>query len=148
MMTYLANKQAKEEILYIPCNMWACISLLKDSSRDALKEGNDFVLLHWTDVLHNKDQTIEITASCDVWMMTKSVVSVIAIVGYNCCHTPRHRFNETLDVSLGYSSPCGFHILPNLIWSSSEFCIPGLSLYKLGPLVFIGDRSGLESNSI
>ncbi|GFT86429.1 hypothetical protein TNCV_3259301 [Trichonephila clavipes] len=26
------------------CNMWACIILLKESSRDALKEGNDFGL--------------------------------------------------------------------------------------------------------
>ncbi|GFU73738.1 hypothetical protein TNCV_1659511 [Trichonephila clavipes] len=38
-----------------------------------------------------KDQTIKITTSCDVWMMTKSVVSFATIVGYNDCHTPRHR---------------------------------------------------------
>ncbi|GFV58250.1 uncharacterized protein TNCV_4019871 [Trichonephila clavipes] len=36
--------------------------------------------------------------------MTKSVVGVAAIVGYNRCHTPRHRIKEDLDVSLGYSS--------------------------------------------
>ncbi|GFY04475.1 hypothetical protein TNCV_4415631 [Trichonephila clavipes] len=30
--------------------MWACIILLKDSFTDALKEGNDFGLLHFTDV--------------------------------------------------------------------------------------------------
>ncbi|GFW90313.1 hypothetical protein TNCV_2121791 [Trichonephila clavipes] len=30
--------------------MWACIILLKDSSSDALKEGNDFGLLHFEDV--------------------------------------------------------------------------------------------------
>ncbi|GFU93918.1 hypothetical protein TNCV_1661411 [Trichonephila clavipes] len=36
--------------------------------------------------------------------MTKSVVSVAAIVGYNRCHTLRHRIKEALDVSLWYSS--------------------------------------------
>ncbi|GFU64567.1 hypothetical protein TNCV_305061 [Trichonephila clavipes] len=50
-----------------------------------------------------KDQTIKIPASCDVWMMTKSVVRVTTIVGYNRCHTPRHRIKKALDVSLGYS---------------------------------------------
>ncbi|GFX84083.1 hypothetical protein TNCV_4858911 [Trichonephila clavipes] len=42
-----------------------------------------------------KDQTIKITDSCDVWM-TKSVVNVAAIIGYNRCHTPRHRIKEAL----------------------------------------------------
>ncbi|GFX01206.1 transposable element Tcb1 transposase [Trichonephila clavipes] len=55
-----------------------------------------------------KDETIKITISCNVWMMTKSVVSVAAIVGYNHCHTPRHRIKEALDVSLGYRSPSSF----------------------------------------
>ncbi|GFU50312.1 hypothetical protein TNCV_301451 [Trichonephila clavipes] len=32
-----------------------------------------------------------LTASGDVWMVTKSVVSVAAIFGYNHCLTPRHR---------------------------------------------------------
>ncbi|GFW68215.1 hypothetical protein TNCV_1880971 [Trichonephila clavipes] len=59
---------------------------------------------------------IKITASCDMWMKTKSVVSVAAIVGYNHFHTLRHRIKEALDVSLGYSSPCGFPIMPKLIW--------------------------------
>ncbi|GFV93697.1 uncharacterized protein TNCV_365981 [Trichonephila clavipes] len=36
-------------------------------------------------------QTIKNTASCDVSMMTKSIVSVAAIVAYNHCHTPRYR---------------------------------------------------------
>ncbi|GFT30946.1 hypothetical protein TNCV_1683201 [Trichonephila clavipes] len=44
-------------------------------------------------------------------MMTKPVVSVAAIVGYNRCHTPRHRIKDTLDVSLGYSI---FGVSPNL----------------------------------
>ncbi|GFT43084.1 hypothetical protein TNCV_5119501 [Trichonephila clavipes] len=48
--------------------------------------------------------------------MTKSVVIVAAIVGYNRCHTPRHKIKEALDVSLGYSSSCGSRILPKLIW--------------------------------
>ncbi|GFW36674.1 uncharacterized protein TNCV_1956741 [Trichonephila clavipes] len=48
-----------------------------------------------------KDQTITVTASCDLWMMTESVVSVDVIIGYNWCHTPRHRIKEALDVSLG-----------------------------------------------
>ncbi|GFU33904.1 hypothetical protein TNCV_615211 [Trichonephila clavipes] len=34
---------------------------------------------------------MEITASCDVWMMTNSIVKVADIVGYNRCHTPRHQ---------------------------------------------------------
>ncbi|GFX88502.1 transposable element Tc1 transposase [Trichonephila clavipes] len=56
-----------------------------------------------------KDQ-IKITAFCDVWMMTKSAVSVEFTVGYNHCHKPRHGIKEALNVSLGYSSPCGSHI--------------------------------------
>ena len=31
-------------------NMWACIFLVNDNSRDVLKEGDDFALLHFTDV--------------------------------------------------------------------------------------------------
>ncbi|GFT80550.1 hypothetical protein TNCV_5122581 [Trichonephila clavipes] len=72
-----------------------------------------------------KDQAIEITVPCDMWRMTKSIVSVAAIVGRNLCHTPRYRIEEALDVFLGYSSPCDFHILPKLIWSSSGWLIPG-----------------------
>ncbi|GFS62971.1 uncharacterized protein TNCV_2054461 [Trichonephila clavipes] len=82
-----------------------------------------------------KDQTILIAASCDVWMITISVVSIAAIKDYNSCHTPRHRIKEALDVSLGYSSPCGFHILPKLIWCSIGWCIPVQSLCKHGPHV-------------
>ncbi|GFV59462.1 hypothetical protein TNCV_4921531 [Trichonephila clavipes] len=66
---------------------------------------------------------IKITASCDKWIMTKSVASVAAIGDYNHCHMPRQRIKEALDVSLEYSSPCGFHILPNLICCTSEWCI-------------------------
>ncbi|GFT87747.1 uncharacterized protein TNCV_4000961 [Trichonephila clavipes] len=86
-----------------------------------------------------KDQTIEITASYDTWMMTKSVVSVAAIVDYNHCHTARHRVKEALDVFLGYSSPCGFHILQKFILCSNGWCILGTSLCKHGP--HVGDRS-------
>ncbi|GFX62863.1 hypothetical protein TNCV_3351891 [Trichonephila clavipes] len=64
-----------------------------------------------------KDQTIKIT-SCAEWMMTKLVVSVATIVGYNRCHTLRHRIKKALDVSLGYSSPFDFRVLPKLIWTS------------------------------
>ncbi|GFX38322.1 hypothetical protein TNCV_3813681 [Trichonephila clavipes] len=38
--------------------------------------------------------------------MTKSVVGVAAILGYNHCNLPRHRIKVALDVSLGYRSPC------------------------------------------
>ncbi|GFS53355.1 uncharacterized protein TNCV_1327121 [Trichonephila clavipes] len=52
-----------------------------------------------------KDQTIKITVSCDVWMMTKSVVSVAVIVGYYRCRTSWLRIKEVLAVSFGYNSP-------------------------------------------
>ncbi|GFS71104.1 uncharacterized protein TNCV_5049071 [Trichonephila clavipes] len=83
-----------------------------------------------------EDQAIKITASCDSWMRTKSVIRVAAISGYSRCHTLRHRIKETLDVSLVYGSPCGFHILSKLIWCSSGGCIPGQLLWKRGPHVF------------
>ncbi|GFV69883.1 hypothetical protein TNCV_1982501 [Trichonephila clavipes] len=100
-----------------------------------------------------KDQTMKITASCDVNMMTKSVVSIAAIVGYNHCHMLWYGIKDALHVSVGCSSPCGFHILPKLIWCSSRGCILGQSLCKHGPHVsWIGDRSGEQaeqgSNSI
>ncbi|GFY21971.1 hypothetical protein TNCV_3296151 [Trichonephila clavipes] len=55
---------------------------------------------------------IKITASGDVWMMPKSVVSVIAIVGFNPCHTPQYRIKEALDVSL--SSATSHHDISKL----------------------------------
>ncbi|GFS70071.1 hypothetical protein TNCV_748391 [Trichonephila clavipes] len=63
---YPVNKQVKEdvacvggtEVLNSLCNMQTCIILLKDSSRDALKERNDFRL--FTDV----PIAIEITLIC------------------------------------------------------------------------------------
>ncbi|GFX66482.1 uncharacterized protein TNCV_1291631 [Trichonephila clavipes] len=61
-----------------------------------------------------KDQEIKITSSCDVWM-TELVISVATVVGYNRYHMPRNRIEEALDVSLGYSNPCGFHILLKFI---------------------------------
>ncbi|GFX80138.1 hypothetical protein TNCV_2107841 [Trichonephila clavipes] len=54
-----------------------------------------------------KDQTIEVTAFCDVWMRIKSVVSVAAIIRYNRCHAHQQGIKEALGVSLRYSSPCG-----------------------------------------
>ncbi|PRD23139.1 UNVERIFIED_CONTAM: hypothetical protein NCL1_47226 [Trichonephila clavipes] len=48
-----------------------------------------------------KDQAIEISASCDMWIMINLVVSEDAIVGYNRCHKPQHRFKDALEVSLG-----------------------------------------------
>ncbi|GFV91106.1 hypothetical protein TNCV_896271 [Trichonephila clavipes] len=60
---------------------------------------------------HGSLDSCERTSECpsvsswDVWMMTKSVVSVATIVGYNCCHTPWHRAKEALDVSLGVQQP-------------------------------------------
>ncbi|GFU73438.1 hypothetical protein TNCV_3052221 [Trichonephila clavipes] len=68
------------------------------------------------------DQTIKITSSCDVWMMTKSEVRVAAILGCNHCHTPRHVIKEALDVCLGNSNPFGLHILPKKIWYHSGWC--------------------------
>ncbi|GFV78577.1 hypothetical protein TNCV_1888831 [Trichonephila clavipes] len=44
---------------------------------------------------------IKITASSEVWMKTKSLVNVAAIVGNNRCHTPGYRIKRALDVSLG-----------------------------------------------
>ncbi|GFW32529.1 hypothetical protein TNCV_676871 [Trichonephila clavipes] len=79
-----------------------------------------------------KDQTIKITASCDEWMMTNSAVSVSDIVGYSHCYAPQHKSKEALDVSLGYTSPCGFSILPKLVCCSRGWCIPGQSLCKQG----------------
>ncbi|GFT74172.1 uncharacterized protein TNCV_5027041 [Trichonephila clavipes] len=74
--------------------------------------------IYLVDNMLYKDQTIKIPALCDVWMMKKSVASAAVIVGYNPCKPPRPRIKEALDVSLGYSSPCGVHILPKLIWTS------------------------------
>ncbi|GFW08895.1 uncharacterized protein TNCV_3474491 [Trichonephila clavipes] len=82
-----------------------------------------------------EDQTIKITASCDVWMMTKSTVRAATIVGYNRCHTPRQRIKESFDVSMEYSSSCGFHMFSKLCWRSGEWCIPFQSLCKQGPHV-------------
>ncbi|GFT24122.1 hypothetical protein TNCV_2063731 [Trichonephila clavipes] len=82
------------------------------------------------------------TASCDVWMMVKSVVSVTVIVGYNPCHTPRHRTKETLDVSLEYSSPCGFHILPKLSGVAAGGVSQTSRCASMDHMFSIGDRSG------
>ncbi|GFX03289.1 uncharacterized protein TNCV_3555171 [Trichonephila clavipes] len=62
--------------------------------------------------------------------MTKSVVGVAAIVGYNRYHTPRHRIKEALDVSLGRTlEHCVQHVLapyPVGIWlMASAECMGG-----------------------
>ncbi|GFT94540.1 hypothetical protein TNCV_1490601 [Trichonephila clavipes] len=62
--------------------------------------------------------------------MTTSTVRVAASVGYNRGHTTRHRIKEALDVSLGYSSQYGFHMLPKMIWCGSGWCILDKSLRK------------------
>ncbi|GFU16283.1 hypothetical protein TNCV_4422311 [Trichonephila clavipes] len=59
--------------------------------------------------------------------MTKPV-SVAGFVGYNHCHTPRHRIKEVLDVSLGYSSQCGFLIFPKR--SGKKVVYPSLVVVK------------------
>ncbi|GFY07818.1 hypothetical protein TNCV_4287541 [Trichonephila clavipes] len=41
-----------------------------------------------------KYQTIKMTTSCDVWMMTKSEVSIAAIVDCNRYHMPQHRIQR------------------------------------------------------
>ncbi|GFX51891.1 uncharacterized protein TNCV_3063091 [Trichonephila clavipes] len=92
--------------------------------------------IHLADNMLYKDQMIKITASCNVWMMIKSVVSVARNAGYNHCNTLRHEIKEALNVFLGYRSPCGFHILAKLIWCNREWCIPVQSLCKHEPHTF------------
>ncbi|GFU07143.1 hypothetical protein TNCV_1316091 [Trichonephila clavipes] len=74
-----------------------------------------------------KNETTKITASWDAWIMTKSVDSAAAFVGYSRCHMPRHRIKEALDVSLGCISPHGFHILPKIFpgYTKQRFVYPG-----------------------
>ncbi|GFY15644.1 hypothetical protein TNCV_1282921 [Trichonephila clavipes] len=85
-------------------------------------------------------------------MRIKLVIRVAAIVVNNHCHTPRHRIKVALDVFLGYSSPCGFYILPNLAYCSSEWCTPSHSLASTDHTFSIGHRLGEQaghgSNSI
>ncbi|GFW80364.1 uncharacterized protein TNCV_2944961 [Trichonephila clavipes] len=49
-----------------------------------------------------KYQMIKFIDFCEVLFLPESVDRVAAIVGDHRCHTPRHRFKETLDVFLGY----------------------------------------------
>ncbi|GFY24437.1 calcium-activated chloride channel regulator 1 [Trichonephila clavipes] len=46
--------------------------------------------IYLADNMLYKYQMIEITTSCEVWIMTKSAVSVAAILGYNRCSMPQH----------------------------------------------------------
>ncbi|GFX09377.1 uncharacterized protein TNCV_1887901 [Trichonephila clavipes] len=70
---------------------------------------------------------------CEVWILPESVA---AIVGDHRCHTPRHCFEDTLDVFLGYSRSSSFYKLPKLIWCGSWGCNMGQSLSSHGPHVF------------
>lgn len=83
-----------------------------------------------------KDQMIGCTTSCEVRKMMKSVVTVAATAGYNHCCMPRHWIKDNLDVLVGYSSPCCFHILPKLIWCSSTWCILGQSFCNHRPDIY------------
>ncbi|GFV54195.1 transposable element Tcb1 transposase [Trichonephila clavipes] len=77
----------------------------------------DNVPKHTADIYNmlTKYQMIKFIDFCEVWFLPESVGRVAAIVGDHRCHTPRHRFKETLDVFLGYSRPSSFHMLPKLI---------------------------------
>ncbi|GFW64276.1 hypothetical protein TNCV_2415261 [Trichonephila clavipes] len=87
--------------------------------------------------------------------MTKSIVSVAAIVGYKCCHTPRHRIKEVFDVSLGYSS---LHVASTYCQSCSGVAVGGGGgsrdnrCASVDHAFSIGERSGKQagqgSNSI
>ncbi|GFS67854.1 uncharacterized protein TNCV_2295171 [Trichonephila clavipes] len=72
----------------------------------------------------------------EVWFLPESVARVATIVGDHRCHTPRHRFKETLVVFLGYSRPSSFHTMPKLTWCGSWGCNLGQSLSNHGPHVF------------
>ncbi|GFS85472.1 transposon Tf2-9 polyprotein [Trichonephila clavipes] len=63
---------------------------------------------------------IKITASCDVWMMTKSVVSVATIISHNRCHPPRHRIKEALNCVIGVQQSMRNKIIEALIDSGSS----------------------------
>ncbi|GFT05591.1 uncharacterized protein TNCV_1044611 [Trichonephila clavipes] len=74
---------------------------------------------------------------CEVWFLPESVARVAAIVGDHRCHTPRHRFQETLDVFLGYNKTSSFHTFPKLIWCGSwGGCNLGQSLSNHGSHFF------------
>ncbi|GFT27200.1 uncharacterized protein TNCV_40421 [Trichonephila clavipes] len=122
------NLVNNEEPLDNACHVWSCIILFEYN-----------------------DQTSKITAFCNVWRMTKSEVRVAAIVGCNLCHMPCHRMRKSLVVSLGYHSPCGFHILPKYIWCCSEVCqvSRGASMnHTFSICKRSGEQAGQEGNSI
>ncbi|GFX08058.1 uncharacterized protein TNCV_1237371 [Trichonephila clavipes] len=52
------------------CNMWACIILLKDSSKNALKEENDFRLQHFT----HTPVAIDITTNSCRWFAVRGIL--------------------------------------------------------------------------
>ncbi|GFV03672.1 uncharacterized protein TNCV_1876201 [Trichonephila clavipes] len=56
------------------------------TKRNTKKDQRYHSEIYLADNILYENQTIKITASYDVWMMTKSVVSVTPIVGYNHCH--------------------------------------------------------------
>ncbi|GFY09552.1 uncharacterized protein TNCV_4322301 [Trichonephila clavipes] len=112
----------------------------KGNTKEDQRYHSEIYLAH--NVLY-KDQTIKITASCDVWMMTKSVVCVATIVGYNRCHTPRHSIKKALDVSLGFGS---LHVASTYCQSSSGVAAGGVSrgsrCSSMDHTFSIGVRSG------
>ncbi|GFV47313.1 hypothetical protein TNCV_4829691 [Trichonephila clavipes] len=71
--------------------------------------------------------------------VTKSVVSVATIAGCNHFHRPWYRIKEALDISLGYSNPCRFRILPKLIWCSSGGVSRASLCASIGHTFSIGD---------
>ncbi|GFW73993.1 hypothetical protein TNCV_545171 [Trichonephila clavipes] len=79
-------------------------------------------------------------------MMTKSVVSVATTVGYTHSNTPHCRIKEASNVSLRYSSSCGFHILPKLIMYKPGWCIPGSRCASMDRTFSIGERSGEQED--
>ncbi|GFX77590.1 uncharacterized protein TNCV_1752011 [Trichonephila clavipes] len=65
------------------------------------KVNNCFVEVGSKNNMLTKYQMIKFIDFCEVWFLPESVARVAAIVGDHRCHTPRHRFKETLDVFLG-----------------------------------------------
>ncbi|GFS57026.1 hypothetical protein TNCV_4238181 [Trichonephila clavipes] len=96
-----------------------------------------------------KGQMIKITASCGMWMMKKSEVSVTVMIGYSHCHIPQHRIKEAMDISFGYSSPRQTYCQSRSGVAANSVCSHCTSMDHA---FLIGDRLGKQagkgSNSI
>ncbi|GFT13206.1 uncharacterized protein TNCV_4076661 [Trichonephila clavipes] len=57
---------------------------------------------------------------CEMWFLPESEARVAIIVRDYRCHTPRHRFKETLDAFLACSRPISCHTSPKLIWEAIQ----------------------------